>query len=70
MARIAVSAEELGLRQEEIADANRRHDGKYGMNYQRMGWRSGFEPAAPKLDRESIWNWHRSREDQGPLMMP
>lgn len=70
MARIAVTAEELRLKEMEIMDANRRHDSKYGITYEKFGWRIGFEPAAPKLDRESIWNWHRSREPQSPVIVP
>lgn len=45
-----------------IKQANWYHDSKYGPNYERFGWRAGFEPASPKRDRESIWEWHRARE--------
>lgn len=52
-----------------VNEANRRHDAKYGQNYERFGWRSGFEPASFKLDRESIWAWHRKIGPQPPIQV-
>jgi hypothetical protein len=62
MARIALTPEEVRMHEQEIMACNRRHDAKYGLSYDRFGWRTGFEPASPKKDRESIWKYHRSRE--------
>lgn len=58
----AKEARELSMPEEFVLAANREHDRKYGLDYMRVGWRSFFEPASPKLDRESIWSWHRERE--------
>ena len=46
-----------------ITAANLRHDRLYGRNYEQFGWRSGFVPASPKRDRDSIWQWHRAQGD-------
>lgn len=46
-----------------IKQANLHHDWLYGPNYEQFGWRAGFEPASPKRDRESIWEWHRAIND-------
>jgi len=70
MARIALTDEEVRMKELEIMECNRRHDAKYGMNYDRFGWRSGFEPASHRKDRESIWNYHRAREQQAWPVLP
>lgn len=59
----AKEARELSMPPEFLAAANAEHDRKYGLDYMRVGWRSFFEPASPKLDRESIWTHHRALDE-------
>lgn len=50
---------ELFAKSDEITKANLRHDARYGLNHEKLFWRSGYVQASPKLDRESIWLFHR-----------
>lgn len=47
------------LRQKMVEQANKAYDTTYGLNYDKIGWKSGFVKASPRLDRESIWDFHR-----------
>lgn len=54
---------ELFAKSDEITQANLRHDARYGVAYEKFGWKSGFTKASPRLDRESIWNFHRAQDE-------
>lgn len=55
---------ELFAKSDEITKANLRHDARYGIAYEKFGWRSGYVKASPDMQREKIWLWHRHLESQ------
>ena len=54
---------ELLAAPEHIARANERHDMVYGLKHDKVAWRVAYQPASPKLDRESIFKHHRAIDE-------